>query len=150
MTLEHSRKQQNVGYTTATIGCSLKQPKRKKRKGSKRSKKKKNKMWYHEPLGVKQVMLVSIVSCFSNMWFLLCLEIQHAHWLNGCVSGNPAFWLLLLHVVFVVSGNPVFSLGECLSSPEGGSIFVVLCILIGWVVWRRRRPPLFKWTQIVL
>ena len=25
--LEHSRKQQNVGYTDATIGCSLKQPK---------------------------------------------------------------------------------------------------------------------------
>ena len=28
MTFEHSRKQQNVGYTDATIGCSLKQPKR--------------------------------------------------------------------------------------------------------------------------
>ena len=27
MTFEHSRKQQNVGYTDATIGCSLKQPK---------------------------------------------------------------------------------------------------------------------------
>ena len=25
MTFEHSRKQQNVGYTDATIGCSLKQ-----------------------------------------------------------------------------------------------------------------------------
>ena len=29
MTFEHSRKQQNVGYTDATIGCSLKQPKSK-------------------------------------------------------------------------------------------------------------------------
>ena len=28
VTFEHSRKQQNVGYTDATIGCSLKQPKR--------------------------------------------------------------------------------------------------------------------------
>ena len=28
MTFEHSRKQQNVGYTDATIGCSWKQPKR--------------------------------------------------------------------------------------------------------------------------
>ena len=27
MPFEHSRKQQNVGYTDATIGCSLKQPK---------------------------------------------------------------------------------------------------------------------------
>ena len=27
VTFEHSRKQQNVGYTDATIGCSLKQPK---------------------------------------------------------------------------------------------------------------------------
>ena len=27
MPFEHSRKHQNVGYTTATIGCSLKQPK---------------------------------------------------------------------------------------------------------------------------
>ena len=27
VTLEHSRKQQNVGNTDATIGCSLKQPK---------------------------------------------------------------------------------------------------------------------------
>ena len=29
-------------------------------------------------------------------------------------------------MVFVVSGNPVFSMGEHPSSPEGGSIFVVL------------------------
>ena len=29
------------------------------------------------------------------------------------------------HVVFVVSGNPAFSLGKQPSSPEGGSIFVV-------------------------
>ena len=41
------------------------------------------------------------------------------------MSGNPAFSLLLLHVVFVVSGNPVFSLGEWPSSPKGGNIFVV-------------------------
>ena len=27
MPFEHSRKQQNVGYTDDTIGCSLKQPK---------------------------------------------------------------------------------------------------------------------------
>ena len=26
MTFEHSRKQQNVGYTDTMIGCSLKQP----------------------------------------------------------------------------------------------------------------------------
>ena len=45
--------------------------------------------------------------------------------------GNPAPSLLLVHVVFVVSGNHVFSLGEQPSSPEGGSIFVVRCILIG-------------------
>ena len=42
-----------------------------------------------------------------------------------CVSGNLAFLLLLLHVVFVISGNPTFSLDEHPSSPEGGSIFVV-------------------------
>ena len=41
------------------------------------------------------------------------------------MSGNPALSLVLLHVVFVVSENPAFSLGEHLSFPEGGSIFVV-------------------------
>ena len=54
------------------------------------------------------------------------------------MSGNAAYslaeWLCIwksciliasFHVVFVVSGNPVFSLGKCLSSPEGGSIFIV-------------------------
>ena len=71
------------------------------------------------------MLLVSIVSCFSNMWFLLCLEMPHAHWQSGCVSRNPAFWLLLLHIVFVVSGNPAFLLGEYPSFPKGGSIFVV-------------------------
>ena len=70
-------------------------------------------------------MLVSIVSCFGNTWFLLCLEILCPHWLSGWVSGNPALSLVLLHIVFVVSGNPVFSLGERNSFPEGGSIFVV-------------------------
>ena len=54
-------------------------------------------------------MLVSIVLRFGNKWFLLCLEMPHAHWLSSCVSGNPAF-----------------SLGGCPSFPEGGSIFVVL------------------------
>ena len=33
--------------------------------------------------------------------------------------------------VFVVSGNPAFSLGEQSFSPKGGSIYVVRCILIG-------------------
>ena len=70
-------------------------------------------------------MLVSIVSCFHNMWFLLCLEIMDAHWLSSCVSGNLTLSLFLLHVVFVVSGNPAFSLSEHPSFPEGGSIFVV-------------------------
>ena len=70
-------------------------------------------------------MLVSIVPCFSNTQFLLCLEILHAHWLSSCVSGNPALSLVLLHVVFEVSGNPAFSLGKHPSSPEGLSIFVV-------------------------
>ena len=46
------------------------------------------------------------------------------------MTGNPAPSLLLLHVVFVVTGNHAFSLGEQLSSTEGGSIFVVRCILI--------------------
>ena len=65
--------------------------------------------------------------CFYCMWYLLCLEWLDADWLNGCVclealhsdcfycmwylfvSRNPAFWLLLLHVV------------------------LLSCILIGWV-----------------
>ena len=47
------------------------------------------------------------------------------------MSGNPILSLFLLHVVFVVSGNPTFSLGEQPSSPEGGSMFVIRCILIG-------------------
>ena len=47
------------------------------------------------------------------------------------VSGNSVLSLLLLHVVFVMTGNPAFSLGEWPSSPKGGSIFVVRCILIG-------------------
>ena len=70
-------------------------------------------------------MLVSAVSCFGNKWLLLCLEILCAHWLSSCVSRNPVFSLVLLHVVFVVSRNPAFSLGECPSFPEGGSIFIV-------------------------
>ena len=74
---------------------------------------------------MKQEMLVSTVSHFGNTWFLLCLEILHAHWLSSCLSGNPTFSLVLLHVVFVVSGNPVFSLDEHPSFPEGSSIFVV-------------------------
>ena len=64
-------------------------------------------------------MLVSIVSRFGNTWFLLCLEILCAHWLSCCVYGNPALSLVLLHMVFVVSGNPAFSLGEHNSFPEG-------------------------------
>ena len=91
-------------------------------------------------------MLVSIVSHFSNMWFLLCLEIPHSHWLDGLllhkvaafssacssvVSRNPTLSLVLLHVIFIVSGNPAFSLGEQPGSPEGGSIFCYPCILIG-------------------
>ena len=32
VTFEHSRKQQNVSYTDATIGCSSKQPKRRKQR----------------------------------------------------------------------------------------------------------------------
>ena len=47
------------------------------------------------------------------------------------MSGKPALSLVLLHVVFVVSGNPAFSLGEQSFSPKGGSIYVVRCILIG-------------------
>ena len=39
--------------------------------------------------------------------------------------GNPTLSLVLLHMVFVVSGNLEFSLGEWPSSPESGSIFVV-------------------------
>ena len=70
-------------------------------------------------------MLVSIVSCFGNMWFLFCLEILHAHWLSGCVSGNPTLSLVLLHVVFIMFGIPTFLLGEYPSFPEGDSIFVV-------------------------
>ena len=84
-------------------------------------------------------MLVSIVSHFGNMWFLLCLEIPHCHWLTGLLlqkvaafssacsfvmSRNPALSLVLLHVV-LVSRNPTFSLGEQPSSPEGGSIFII-------------------------
>ena len=41
------------------------------------------------------------------------------------MSGSLAFSLLLLYVVFVMSGNAAFSLDEHPSSPEGGSIFVV-------------------------
>ena len=44
------------------------------------------------------------------------------------MSGNPTLSLVMLHVVFVVSGNPAFSLGVQPSSPEGGSIFVVTAI----------------------
>ena len=41
------------------------------------------------------------------------------------MSGNPELSLVLLHVVFVVSGNPAFSLGEHPSFPKDGTIFVV-------------------------
>ena len=30
-------------------------------------------------------MLFSIVPCFGNMWFLLCLEWLDADWLSGCM-----------------------------------------------------------------
>ena len=66
------------------------------------------------------------IACHT--WFLLCLEILCAHWLSGCVTGNPALSLVLLHVVFIVSGNPAFSLGEHPSFPEGGSYIVVPAI----------------------
>ena len=39
----------------------------------------------------KQEMFINIVSCFGYTWFLLCLEILHAHWLSSCMSENPAF-----------------------------------------------------------
>ena len=69
-------------------------------------------------------MLVSIVLCFNNTWFLLCLEIMHAHWLSNCASTNPALSLVLVHVVLVVSGNPALSVVEHPSFPKGG-IFIV-------------------------
>ena len=47
------------------------------------------------------------------------------------VSGNLAFSLLLLYVIFGVTGNPTFSLGKQTSSPKGGRFLVVRCILIG-------------------
>ena len=52
------------------------------------------------------------------------------------------------HVV-LVSGNPVFSLGEQPSSPKDSSIFVVICILIGWVALEKE-AIFFKFPQIVL
>ena len=98
-------------------------------------------------------MLFSIVLGFGNTWFLLCLEIPDADGLSGCVcleipdadglSGcacleipdadglNGCVCLDTLHsdcfccMWYLLSGNAAFSLDECPSSLEGGSIFVV-------------------------
>ena len=79
-----------------------------------------------------------VVSGAAGCWLVdwVCVSQKLAFWLLllhvvFVVSRNPAFWLLLLHVIFV---DHEFSLNECPSSPEGGSIFCCLCILIGWVV----------------
>ena len=55
-----------------------------------------------------------------------------------CVSGSLAFWLLVLHVVFVVSRNPAFWLLLL-------HVVLLSCILIGWV-------PFFssRWQDFLL
>ena len=48
-----------------------------------------------------------------------CSLAKQIHVWKSCIL------ITLFHVVFVVSGNPAFSLDEFPSFPEGGSIFVV-------------------------
>ena len=67
--------------------------------------------------------------CFCCIWFLICLEIPNADWLSGCVLCILIGWV------------PFFS--------SRWQHFCCPCILIGWVVCRRR-PPFFKWPQIIL
>ena len=112
----------------------------------------------------QQGILFSIVPCFDNTWFLLCLEWLDADWLNGCVCLEALhsdcfycmWYLLCLEILhsdcFCCMWHcyHVFSLDECPSSPAGGRISCCPCILIGWVIWRRKRHPLLKWPQIVL
>ena len=112
----------------------------------------------------KQGMLFSIVPRFGNTWFLLRLEWLDADWLNGCVClealHSDCFYCMWYLLCLEILHSDCFccmwycyhaySLDECPSSPAGGRIFCCPCILIGWVVWRRKRHPLLKWPQIVL
>ena len=112
----------------------------------------------------KQGMLFSIVPCFGNTWFLLCLEWLDVNWLSRCVCLEALhsdcfygmWYLLCLEILHsdcfccMWYFYHAFSLDEHPSSPAGGRIFCCPCILIGWVVWRRKRHPLLKWLQIVL
>ena len=72
--------------------------------------------------------MVFVVSGVAGCWLV--------EWL--CVSGSLAFWLLLLHVVFVVSRNPAFWLLLL-------HVVLLSCILIGWV-------PFFssRWQDFLL
>ena len=122
--------------------------------------------WDAQILGavIKQGMLFSIVPRFGNTWVLLCLAWLDADWLNGCVCLESlhsdcfcCMWYLLCLEILQSDCfccmwycYHAFSLDECPSSPAGGRIFCCPCILIGWVIWRRKRHPLLKWPQIVL
>ena len=76
------------------------------------------------------VMLFSIVLCFGNTWFLLCLEWLDADWLSCCVclEGLHSDFCCMLYCYHT------FSLDECPFCPVGGRIICCACILIGWVV----------------
>ena len=96
---------------------------------------------------VQQGMLFSIVPRFSYTWFLLCLEWLDADWLSSCVclEGLHSDWFCCMWYCY-----HAFSFDECPFCLVGGRIFCCACILIGWVVWRRKMPPCLKWSQIVL
>ena len=82
----------------------------------------------NEKKNCKQGMLFSIVPCFGNRWFLLCLEWLDADWLSGCVclEGLHSDCFCCMWYCY-----HAFSLDECPFCPVGGRIFYCACILIG-------------------
>ena len=86
-------------------------------------------------------MLFSIVPCFSNTWFLLCLERLDADWLNGCVCLEGLHSDCFCCIWYCYHA---FSLDECPFCPVGSRIFYCACILIGWVVCSGLEKDPFK------
>ena len=82
----------------------------------------------------KQGMLVSIVSCFGNTWFLLCLEIPDADWLSGCVCLEVLHSDCFCCMWYLLCLEMLHSHWMSALLLQKRQHFCCPCILIGWVV----------------
>ena len=115
----------------------------------------------------KQGMLFSIVSCFSNTWFCcvwsgwmligwVAVCVWKAHILIASVAcGICCVYKSCILIASVACGIVVMHshwMSALLFQQVAGFFVVPAFWLAEWfaVVWRRRRPPCLKWSEIVL